>query len=407
MANHPTIRFVKITNLAKIATFLLNFIACITVCHAHTPEQFAVDFSTKDGHWYADIRFDASYALPSMRDDRNSPPKKHAWLVNQSPAMQTLLRQEAEKYLEETITLLWNDSPVEYNIQYPNWDTDPPVFELKDYDMGNAFFRIVYTGKIPEGNGSLTLDTVAESPDYLILYPNSDYITILSGERGTLYEIKDETPQGHATKHPFLSFLGYGFDHVIPKGLDHILFIIAVALYPPIWARKKSLKIIRSLVTYSLLFTLAHSVTLALISLDILRISDAASRWIEITIAASIAFLAIENILMLRKRNLHTEAHDGKKALNYRILTIFFFGLVHGMGFGSVLFNFFSQTPDKVIPLVAANLGIECAQVLIIILTALIFVVLEDFLPKPWLLLIPSASIATIALLWVAERSGF
>jgi hypothetical protein len=107
-------------------------------------------------------------------------------------------------------------------------------------------------------------------------------------------------------------YLFLGFKHVIPLGFDHILFILSIFFLN---------SNIKSVIIQCSIFTLAHSLTLGLTAAGYL-IAD--TRIIESLIALSILFTSIENIV-------HSKINP------YRLLIIFIFGLVHGMGFASAL----------------------------------------------------------------------
>ncbi|MEP4038666.1 HupE/UreJ family protein [Pseudophaeobacter sp.] len=141
----------------------------------------------------------------------------------------------------------------------------------------------------------------------------------------------------------FQNYLPVGFDHILPKGLDHILFVLGLfflstRLAPLLWQ-----------VTT---FTLAHSITLALGALGLVSVNAAV---VEPLIAASIVFVAVENIFA---RRLHL----------WRPLVVFAFGLLHGLGFASVLGEF-GLPQEQVIPaLLGFNVGVEAGQLTVIAL---------------------------------------
>lgn len=139
----------------------------------------------------------------------------------------------------------------------------------------------------------------------------------------------------------FSSYVPVGFDHILPKGADHILFVLglyflSLRLGPLLWQ-----------VTT---FTLAHSITLALGALGLVSVNPAI---VEPLIAASIVFVAVENIFA---RRLHS----------WRMALIFGFGLLHGLGFASVL-DEFGLPANQVVPaLLGFNVGVELGQLAVI-----------------------------------------
>ncbi len=180
----------------------------------------------------------------------------------------------------------------------------------------------------------------------------------------------------------FITYLEVGFVHIVPKGLDHILFVVGLFLLSTQ---------LRPLLIQITTFTLAHSVTLALGIYGVINISPAI---VEPLIAASIIYVAIENIFM-------------DKLSRWRPVIVFFFGLLHGLGFASVLKEIGLESSNFVTGLVAFNIGVEFGQLSII--TACFLVVGLWFRHKPWYrnrVTIPaSILIAIIASYWLVERT--
>jgi len=139
----------------------------------------------------------------------------------------------------------------------------------------------------------------------------------------------------------FLSYLEIGFRHIIPKGLDHIIFVLGIFLLSTNW------KIMLTQVTC---FTIAHSISLALSIFERLVLPE---RIIEPLIALSIVYIGIENIFT-------------SKLTIWRPFLIFFFGLLHGLGFAGILFGVGITEGYFLESLLAFNLGIEAGQIFVI-----------------------------------------
>ena len=148
------------------------------------------------------------------------------------------------------------------------------------------------------------------------------------------------TPQPAASPHSFQEFLGLGVRH-IGTGYDHLLFLLGLLLVGG--SIRSALKIITS-------FTLAHSITLALATLNVLNISP---RIIEPLIAASIIYVGLENIL--------------RRGVENRWMLTFGFGLIHGCGFATALrdLGIGAHGTSISIPLLSFNLGVELGQLAI------------------------------------------
>lgn len=171
-----------------------------------------------------------------------------------------------------------------------------------------------------------------------------------------------------------------GYEHIIPLGADHILFILGLFL---LTAK------IKPLIWQVTMFTLAHSLTLAMAALGILALSP---KIVEPFIALSIAYIAIENILAARLNPARTAV-------------VFCFGLMHGLGFAGILQE--AGIPrDKFFPaLISFNVGVELAQICLIIMAMYL---VGRFGDRPWYrsrIVIPcSLMIALTGLLWFCQR---
>lgn len=180
-----------------------------------------------------------------------------------------------------------------------------------------------------------------------------------------------------------IDYIYIGFIHIVPKGLDHILFVLGLFLLS---------RNMRPLLIQVTTFTVAHSITLAL---SLYGIVDLPPSIVEPLIALSIAFIAIENIFM---RNLSP----------WRPFVVFGFGLLHGLGFAGVLTDLGLPRGEFVEALIGFNVGVEVGQ-LAVILAAFLAVGLWGISEKAYrrVVVIPaSLVIAVIGLYWTVERFG-
>ncbi|TDI43361.1 MAG: HupE/UreJ family protein [Acidobacteria bacterium] len=178
-------------------------------------------------------------------------------------------------------------------------------------------------------------------------------------------------------------YLRLGFTHILPLGLDHILFVLGLYL---LTTR------LRVLLVQVTAFTLAHSVTLALSLYGWLSLP---SSMVEPLIALSIAYVAIENIMTSR-------------LTPWRPAVVFGFGLLHGLGFAGILRDLGLPRADYATALVGFNVGVELGQVSVL---ALAFALSGWFRARSWYrvrLAIPASTvIAMVALYWTVERIFF
>jgi hypothetical protein len=179
----------------------------------------------------------------------------------------------------------------------------------------------------------------------------------------------------------FQTYLRQGFTHIIPLGLDHILFILCVFFL------NTNLK---TIILQASIFTFAHSITLAL---AVYGYINPPSNIVEPIIAMSIALLAIENIF-------------SQKIKPWRIIMIFLFGLVHGMGFAGALDELGMPRYSMATALVSFNIGVEIGQISIIL--GMYLLTLKMAKQNTWYrnrIVIPAnIAIGLIAFYWTFER---
>lgn len=202
------------------------------------------------------------------------------------------------------------------------------------------------------------------------------------GQSSGNIDLVDAAPKGTIAK--FLNYVSVGFTHIIPLGLDHILFVLGLYLLAPAW---------RPLLMQVTAFTIAHSITLALGLYGVLAVSPAI---VEPMIALSIVYVAVENIMTSK---LHV----------WRPVIVFCFGLLHGLGFAGVLQEIGLPRTDYAIGLFGFNVGVEFGQLAVIGLAFLVSGLW--FRHKPWyrqrIVWPASAAIALMGAFWTIERIWF
>ena len=209
------------------------------------------------------------------------------------------------------------------------------------------FSRVVLTAALPEGTRALTLDW-PRGQGALVLRqqgvaePFTGYLE--GGARSPEIALAGSPAQGGGAV--LLSYVPVGFDHILPKGLDHILFVLGLFF---LGTR------IAGLLWQVSAFTLAHTVTLALGVLGWVSVPGAI---VEPLIAASIVFVAVENIF-------------ARGLSPWRPAVVFGFGLLHGLGFASVLAEFGLPEAQVIPALIGFNIGVEAGQLTVIALAFL------------------------------------
>lgn len=178
----------------------------------------------------------------------------------------------------------------------------------------------------------------------------------------------------------FAAYLWLGFVHVLPLGWDHVLFVLGITLGV---GRKW-----RRLLPQLTLFTLAHTLTLGLGATGIQLLP---SPVIEPLIALSVAYVGLENLLSETRR--------------FRLASIFAFGLLHGQGFASALLDVGLPRDSFVASLLAFNVGVELAQIVVAgVAAALLMAVPVSTRGTRKVERSASYAIALVGALWVIER---
>jgi len=225
-----------------------------------------------------------------------------------------------------------------------------------------------------------------EHPRFMVMFPGESSFTFdltglaakpptgpTPGSVGT-----HDTDRG--TGATFLSYLKQGFEHILPEGLDHILFVLGLFLLCRAW---------KPILIQVTAFTAAHTITLALATLGYV---SAPADVVEPIIAASIVVIALENIF---------RPTYGK----FRLLLVFIFGLIHGLGFAQRLIDERIPAGSLVSALLGFNVGVELGQLAVIGLAiAATFWIKDETKYRRWVVIPASALIALAGVLWAIQR---
>ncbi len=191
----------------------------------------------------------------------------------------------------------------------------------------------------------------------------------------------------------FELYFKLGLQHIADlKGYDHILFILTLCAVYSLKEWKKVLVLVTA-------FTIGHSLTLALATLDLIRVDG---DLIEFLIPLTIFVTAIANLFVRKQK--------GNSGLYYlRYAAALFFGLIHGLGFSNYLRSLLGSERGMVLPLFSFNVGIEVGQIIIVSLILLLTKVVVDLLGLPkreWHVLLSGAGLG-ISLVLMLERFPF
>jgi hypothetical protein len=190
----------------------------------------------------------------------------------------------------------------------------------------------------------------------------------------------------------FRLYFELGRDHILDyqNGYDHILFVIALCALYTISDWKQVLVLVTA-------FTIGHSVTLALATLEIIKVNTAL---IEFLIPVTIFITAASNLF--KNEN---AVQSSRMQVNY--LYAAFFGLIHGLGFSTFLRSILGRDKSIVSQLLAFNLGLEFGQIIIVVVLLLLCFILVDLCGmnrRDWKMVISSA-VAGIALILMKDKA--
>lgn len=274
-------------------------------------------------------------------------------------------------------------------IEVENVSITPEYVDLRIPEVGDPELPrdavLTVTAALPPGGAPVRIGWMAAYGPLVLRQNGPDAAELYTGYL-TGGAMSDPLPRTGVAKVGALTafgrYIGLGFEHIMPKGLDHILFLLGLFFF--------SLHL-RPLLIQVTAFTLAHTVTLALAVLGIVTVSP---RIVEPLIAASIVYVAIENTLWTRMSI-------------WRTGVVFGFGLLHGLGFASVLGEIGLDPARFLTGLIGFNIGVELGQLSIIATAWLLLAVW--FGDRPWYrarIAVPaSAVIACVGAWWFLERT--
>lgn len=253
---------------------------------------------------------------------------------------------------------------------------------------GGRMTRLRFSGRTPSGVARVTFANAAISGFFVVRFRNEGpaapvTLWVEGGKTSAPFTLDGAVVPPSRWK-TVGTYVALGFTHILPAGLDHVLFVLgifllAAELKPVLWQ-----------VTA---FTLAHTTTLAL---SVYGVVSLPASVVEPLIALSIVAIAVENVAT-------TKLHAWRPAV------VFAFGLLHGLGFAGVLADVGLPRAELLPALLAFNVGVEAGQ-LTVILAAFLAVGLP-FRARPWFrrgVAVPaSLAIAAVGLYWSVERVFF
>jgi hypothetical protein len=257
-----------------------------------------------------------------------------------------------------------------------------PVSPLRDFAAAPSMVRL--TGAVPAGAQTVRFAYGLAMGAYALnlrIGDSPQQTFWIDGPQ--LSETMSLAPPPPATRSAVAwQYLRFGYTHILPNGLDHILFVVGLFLLSLRW---------RPLLLQISAFTLAHSITLGLTMYGVVSLP---ARLVEPMIAVSIVYVAIENLVT-------TELKP------WRVALVFSFGLLHGMGFAGVLRDVGLPRPQFLPALLAFNAGVEAGQLTVIALAFAAVAYWRSNRPiyRRFVIQPVSVAIALIGLFWTLQRA--
>ncbi len=293
----------------------------------------------------------------------------------QAAQLQTLIAGYEERF-RQRIQLAFDDQPVQPAITFsvvPAIDASAPAATIH------------LTGEIPAAARNFTWKFGWTFAAYALTVrtdaaenPTTQWLE--GGQSSAPFALNTVAPQINRVR-TALRYLKLGFTHIMPNGIDHMLFVLGIYLLS---------NRARTVLWQVSAFTLAHSITLGLSMYGLVSVPP---RIVEPLIALSIAYVAIENIFLSELKS-------------WRIALVFGFGLLHGMGFAGALKELGLPRSEFLTALVTFNVGVEAGQLAVI--AAAFLLVGWHWSNRTWYrarVVIPtSAAIACMAIYWTIER---
>ncbi len=181
----------------------------------------------------------------------------------------------------------------------------------------------------------------------------------------------------------FWLYFKLGLEHVLDwQAYDHILFIVALVAAYSFSSWKRLLWLVS-------IFTIGHTLSLFLAVYGIVKVD---ASFVELLIALTILFTACYNILTAKRR-------ENQRNIGILYASTAFFGVIHGLGFSRYFKMIFPDTSNKFFPLVEFALGIEAAQICVVISVLLLSFILQNILRvsrRDWILIVSAIVIGII-----------
>jgi hydrogenase/urease accessory protein HupE len=346
---------------------------CAIAASAHEIGKTLVQASFRDGAYQVDVVVDPDALLPALE------------VYGRHDVSRDLPREERDRRIAALSAVFLERASVSFDGR--------PAVSAFEYLPSSAFNDFAQTPSIVRLRGAMPAGADAFAFTYgLALGTYALNVRIGDGPVQTQWVVggAPSAPVSLAAPLPppgraeiGWQYFALGFTHIVPNGIDHVLFVVGIFLLTSKW---------RSIVAQVSTFTIAHSITLALTMYGIVSLP---AKVVEPMIALSIAYVAIENLVMSELKP-------------WRLALVFSFGLLHGMGFAGVLRDLGLPRSSFLTALVTFNAGVEAGQLSVI---AAAFAVCaywqrRDRTAYRRFIVVPaSCAIALVGLFWTVQRA--
>lgn len=375
-----TFRFPRRPLLASTGLLLLVTAAARAHDMAFTNSRLVV---RADGTFQVDLACDLD-ALALGIDSKTDAREVVAAILAKSPKEREGLAADLRGLLAKRVRVRFDGVPAPFEVVFPARAVDPAaVVGLPNATVFGLTARL--TGRVPDGAREVTFWASRAFPPINLTITDDGS----AGKVREVLESGEESPPfrlGGGALSPgrlatSLRYLRLGFWHIVPEGTDHVLFVLGLFLLSPR---------LRPLLVQVSAFTVAHTATLALSTLGVVRLPPSV---VEPLIALSIAYVAVENTISSTLRP-------------WRIALVFGFGLLHGLGFAGALGALVLPRGELLAGLLAFNAGVELGQLAVLVLA---FLTIGVFRARPWYrrrVVVPlSLGIAATGLYWTVARA--
>ena len=357
---------------ARLLLVLLGAIATVSAGRAHELGAGRVEvWLSRDGAVRVDLQLDPDLTLQRLQLAAGEPLTPG---LADAPLREELLTRRDALLATARLTVSGAALPTSFD-----------YLPLPPPKKGGREATVRLEGKLPAGAEALQLSWSLPASRYAVVVhregESGDLEThwVEPGEAGPPLRRANAVPSRLSVA---VQYLVLGFTHILPGGLDHVLFVLGIFLFAT------RLKPVLLQVTA---FTVAHSITLGL---SIYGVVSLPSAIVEPLIALSIVYVAVENVL-----------HP--KLTPWRVAVVFGFGLLHGLGFAGALQELGLPRSEFLTALVTFNVGVEGGQLAVILLA---FLAVGSWARgESWYrsrVVVPaSLAIAAVGLYWTVQRA--